>query len=212
VKEELKSIARGSPWVLATWVLDIPRKLAEDQFIGGIQQQIDERQGGIMLLFYRLARILLVHPLLIVSITAAGVPILLALRGVKRSDPQGNRDAGDTAESREPTFIQSLKGAGMDMIRIPVCFFIRNSGRRDSERDHRLYAYCNKFSCLALTPAAGVGPGARRAIRRPSTRSSPITNSVVLTADARCVRTVTRRVVTGRCEEIDNSKGLFVNL
>jgi hypothetical protein len=35
--------------------------------------------------------------------------------------------------------------------------------------------------------AAGVGPGARRAIRRPSTRSSPVTNSAVPTG-RRCFR------------------------
>ena len=67
------------------------------------------------------------------------------------------------------------------MIPIPVCFFISNPGRRDHERDHGPYGYCNNFSCLALTSAAGVGPGARRAIRRRSTRSSPVTNSAVPT-------------------------------
>ena len=50
-----------------------------------------------------------------------------------------------------------------------------NHGGRDNERDHGRYAYCNNFNCLSLTLAAGVGPGARRAIRRPSTRSSPVT-------------------------------------
>jgi hypothetical protein len=37
--------------------------------------------------------------------------------------------------------------------------------------------YCSNFSCLALTLAAGRGPGARRAMGRPSKRSSPVTNS-----------------------------------
>jgi len=68
-----------------------------------------------------------------------------------------------------------------EMIPIPVCFFIRNPNKRDNERDHGPCAYYNNFSCLALTLAAGVGPRARRAIRRPSTRSSPVTNCAVPT-------------------------------
>jgi hypothetical protein len=63
----------------------------------------------------------------------------------------------------------------------PVCFLIRNPVGRDNEKDQGRHGYCNNFSCLALTLAAGVGPGARRAIRRPSTRSSPATNSAVPT-------------------------------
>jgi hypothetical protein len=63
----------------------------------------------------------------------------------------------------------------------PVCFSSEILGRRDKERDHGPCAYCNSFSCLALALAAGAGPGARRAIRRPSTRSSPVTNSAAPT-------------------------------
>ena len=63
----------------------------------------------------------------------------------------------------------------------PRLLFIRNPGREGRERNHGPCAYCNNFSCLALTLAAGAGPEARRAIRRPSTRSSPVTNSAVPT-------------------------------
>jgi hypothetical protein len=41
----------------------------------------------------------------------------------------------------------------------PVCFSSEILGRRDKERDHGPCAYCNSFSCLALT-LAGAGPGA----------------------------------------------------
>jgi hypothetical protein len=64
---------------------------------------------------------------------------------------------------------------------IPVCFSSEILGGRDKERNHGPCAYCNDFSCLALTLAAGAGPGGRRLIRRPSTRSSPVTNSAVPT-------------------------------
>ena len=43
------------------------------------------------------------------------------------------------------------------MIRIPVYFSSGSLGRRDRERDHGPCAYCNEFSCLALTLAAGAG-------------------------------------------------------
>ena len=50
------------------------------------------------------------------------------------------------------------------MIRIPVCFSSEILGRRDKERDHGPCAYCNSFSWLALTLAAGAGlkPGDRQ--------------------------------------------------
>jgi hypothetical protein len=41
--------------------------------------------------------------------------------------------------------------------RIPVCFSSGSLGRRDRERDHGPCAYCNNFTCLALTLAAGAG-------------------------------------------------------
>ena len=53
------------------------------------------------------------------------------------------------------------------MIRIPVCFSSKILGRGDKEKDHGPCVYCRSFSCLALTLAAGAGPGPRRAIRRP---------------------------------------------
>jgi predicted DNA-binding antitoxin AbrB/MazE fold protein len=47
--------------------------------------------------------------------------------------------------------------------------------------DAQTCAYSNSLICLASSLAAGAGPGARRAILRPSTRSSPVTNSDVPT-------------------------------
>jgi len=62
----------------------------------------------------------------------------------------------------------------------PRQFFKTLSGEITREITDR-GAYCNNFNCFSLTLAGGVGPGARRAIRRPSMRSSPGTNSAVPT-------------------------------
>jgi hypothetical protein len=45
-------------------------------------------------------------------------------------------------------------------------------------KDKATYAYCSNFNCLALTSAVAWG---RRAMFRPSTRSSPVTNSAAPT-------------------------------
>jgi hypothetical protein len=56
------------------------------------------------------------------------------------------------------------------MIPIPVCFSSFRFETLVGEMTRGIgepHAYCSRFSCLALTLAAGAGPGARRAIRRP---------------------------------------------
>jgi hypothetical protein len=63
------------------------------------------------------------------------------------------------------------KGGNKETYTYPRLLFHLQS--RHNWRDHGPYAYCNNFSYLALALAAGVGPGARGAIRHPSTRSSP---------------------------------------
>jgi hypothetical protein len=100
--------------MLVVFVLELPRKLAEDRLISGINRELDRQSGGFVHSLYGLSLFLLLHPWVIVALTAVLIMLYALVREhyLEEVAKHGNAEPAEP----EPSFSQSLKSAGIACI------------------------------------------------------------------------------------------------